>query len=889
MVTITIDDKTYEVEAGKNLLETCQSLGLDIPYFCWHPAMGSVGSCRQCAVTQYMPNDEKRERGKIVMSCMTPILDGLIVSLGDQTSKQFRSMLIETTMTNHPHDCPVCEEAGECHLQDMTLMSGHIERRYRGLKRTHNNQYLGPFINHEMNRCIACYRCVRFYRDYAGGTDLNVFASRNNVYFGRAEDGVLENEFSGNLAEVCPTGVFTDKTLSEHYTRKWDLQSAPSICTHCSVGCNIYPGEHKGIVRRIQNRFNPLINGHFICDRGRFGYGFVNQDNRLTRIWKRDNATQTSITLDKASAQQQLQQLLNNTSAIAIGSARSSLENNYALRQAVGAENFYAGLNAHELEQCHYISALYQTGKLPSSTVKSIESADVALLVGEDVTQTAPVIALSLRQMTKNAGIVKASKVGVQIWQAAAVKNITQTLKSPVYIINSQQTRLDDIAEKTFFASSVAQTEKLLAIIACLNDENNTDLDAKEIANNLRTAESPVIITGTNHQDAALFNATIQLATTLYQLNHNMRFICALSQSNSMGQALLANQQQHIEGALSRIETNPPETLIIVETDLYRYANKDRIDNALDKINNIIVIEHTLTPTAQTADLLLPSTSFAESIGSWVNFEGRAQTAFAVFNSQTDRQAAWQWLSSHTQHTNIVNELAANIPLFAALPEMHSSNHSAYHIARKTLRATGRTATYATVDIREYPPAQDNDSSYNFSPEGISSLQLEGIIASDKNTIENTPPAYLWAPQWNSNEALGHFQSDINAPIIGTHLGVLLFNSTSNITASKPHSNNMTLAANALLAIPYHNIFADDELSSYVPCMQKRAPEAVIKMNTATAAKKQLNEHHRVSISNGHTIQQLPLLIDESAPIDTVLLPSTVIAQLGQSVFLEAV
>ena len=110
-------------------------------------------------------------------------------------------------MVNHPHDCPVCEEAGSCHLQDMTIATGHIDRRYNFTKRTHRNQDLGPLITHEMNRCIACYRCTRFYRDYAGGRDLDAFGAHDNVYFGRAEDGVLESPFAGNLAEVCPTGA----------------------------------------------------------------------------------------------------------------------------------------------------------------------------------------------------------------------------------------------------------------------------------------------------------------------------------------------------------------------------------------------------------------------------------------------------------------------------------------------------------------------------------------------------------------------------------------------------------------------------------------------------------------------------------------------------------
>ena len=182
-------------------------------------------------------------------------------------------------MVNHPHDCPVCDEGGHCHLQDMTVMTGHDYRRYSFLKRTFRNQYLGPLVNHEMNRCIQCYRCVRFYREYAGGRDFDVFGLRDQVYFGRQADGVLENEFSGNLVEVCPTGVFTDKTLKQHYTRKWDMQMAPSVCVHCGLGCNTTPGERYGMLRQIVTRYNREVNGYFLCDRGRYGYEFVNSES----------------------------------------------------------------------------------------------------------------------------------------------------------------------------------------------------------------------------------------------------------------------------------------------------------------------------------------------------------------------------------------------------------------------------------------------------------------------------------------------------------------------------------------------------------------------------------------------------------------------------------
>lgn len=292
-LAITIDGRRYDVEGeGKNLLHVCLSLGFNLPYFCWHPALHSVGACRECAVKVF--RDAADTRGRIVMSCMTPVTDGMRVAVDDPEASEMRARVTEWLMVNHPHDCPICDEGGECHLQDMTVMTGHTYRRYRFTKRTHRNQDLGPFLNHEMNRCIQCYRCIRFYRDFAGGRDLEVLGAHDNVYFGRHEDGVLENEFSGNLVEVCPTGVFTDKTLREHYTRKWDLQTAPSVCTLCAVGCNTIPGERYGMLRRVRTRYNGEVNGYFLCDRGRYGYEFVNGTLRIRQAMVRAGGALTA-------------------------------------------------------------------------------------------------------------------------------------------------------------------------------------------------------------------------------------------------------------------------------------------------------------------------------------------------------------------------------------------------------------------------------------------------------------------------------------------------------------------------------------------------------------------------------------------------------------------
>ena len=466
MATIYVDGKEYEVDGADNLLQACLSLGLDVPYFCWHPALGSVGACRQCAVKQYQNADDKR--GRLVMSCMTPATDGSYIAIEDEEAKEFRKSVVEWLMTNHPHDCPVCEEGGACHLQDMTVMTGHNSRRYRFTKRTHQNQELGPFIGHEMNRCIACYRCVRYYKDYAGGEDLGVYGAHDNVYFGRVEDGTLESEFSGNLVEVCPTGVFTDKTHSERYNRKWDMQFAPSICQQCSVGCNISPGERYGELRRIENRFHGSVNHYFLCDRGRFGYGYVNLADRPRQPLLKDGNDQLTITVDGA-LNRAADALRTARDLIGIGSPRASLESNFALRELVGEANFYAGVEQAEWACQLKMLQILQQGGVPTPSLRDMEEADAILLLGEDVTMSAARIALALRQAVKGKARELARKMKVDLWQVAAVQTLGQNERYPLLITSLDTTRLDDVAADKLHAPYADQARLGFAIANLLD------------------------------------------------------------------------------------------------------------------------------------------------------------------------------------------------------------------------------------------------------------------------------------------------------------------------------------------------------------------------------------------------------------------------------------
>jgi len=902
MATVTIDQKTYEVDEGQNLLEACLSLGLDLPYFCWHPELGSAGACRQCAVIQYQNTGDSE--GRMVMSCMTPVTDGLVISLEQEKARNFRAMVIETLMTNHPHDCPVCEEGGECHLQDMTLMTGHIDRRYSGLKRTHKNQYLGPLINHEMNRCIACYRCVRYYRDYSGGDDLNVFSSSNNLYFGRAEDGILESEFSGNLVEVCPTGVFTDKTFSEHYTRKWDLESSPSVCVGCGVGCNIYPGEHKGVLRRIQNRYHPDVNGHFLCDRGRFGYDFVNHPERLDHVWKRNNMVRNTERLTTELAESRLQEWISEGSVVAVSSPRSSLENNFALLSMVGEGNMYPAVPEDEMVQLNFLVSRYQEDGLPVFSLKQIEGSDAALVIGEDVTQTAPRLALSLRQMVRNAGLQLASDMAIEPWQDAPVRNIAQNTRSPLFVVNVCETRLQDVAELQLILTPNEQCRLLemvderlqypeqqpeVRLIEASDAETNVCEEilrenAVRIADTLRRAKQPVIITGANSHNPHLVKFSVKVATRLHKHNPEAGFYSSVSSANSMGLAILPGHDQGLHQLADKLANYPPRTLVIMEADLYRYFPKPQLDTWLEKIKNIVVIDHLLTPTAKTADLLLPSASFAESHGCWVSAEGRLQAAYACLPPSSDRRPAWEWLRPDIGYGELVEELSGAINLLEQLPSLIPGIADGFTVSRQTHRASGRTAVYADESVKEVKPRGDVESPYQFSMEGVPSFRQ------NKLEVKDITPAYIWSPRWNSNQGVFQFQDEFDGPVQGANPGIRIFDAEVKPPAiTESLRDNGFVPDSAVHLVPDHHIFGDDEMASYVDAIRELAPDTLLRINEKKAKGLRVHAGDELQLKGEKQTVVMACDIVPSLPDGIALVPAPLYSRIGHYGWIERV
>ena len=643
MAKITVDGKVFEVDPNNNLLEEVLSHKQDLPYFCWHPSMGSVGSCRQCAMIEYANDDD--QRGRQIMACMTSPREGARYSI--EKAAKFRAQAIESIMTSHPHDCPVCEEGGECHLQDMTVMSGHTYRRYDGKKSTHTNQNLGPFIGHEMNRCITCYRCVRFYRDYAGGTDFGPQASHNHTYFGRFQEGTLESEFSGNLAEVCPTGVFTDKVFSKQYSRKWDLQTSPSVCAACGVGCNINPGERYGTLRRVVNRFNDEVNGYFICDKGRFGTGYVNSNQRIRVNMSRSSHDGQPSELTPTEAKALLRAMKGK--AIGIGSPRASVEANFALRALVGKDNFYAGVSDAEFGLLSQVLDIYQNRPVHAASIKDIEKSDAVLVLGEDVTNTAARIALALRQSVKNIGREMAAKLKLPMWHDAAIRTLAMDKKSPLYILSAHATRLDDIAKQVHIASAADSARIGFAVAHALDSSAPAvnDLTAAEttlvnsIAADLKAAKNPLVVAGTSSLEPALLSAAANIATALANGDKHANIALCVPEANSLGLMLLLDGAQNTLGKAMQSGANEA---IVLENDLYRRAASAAVTTFLTSLQNLAVIDSLQTRTGEAANLVLAAGTFAETTGTFVSYEGRAQHFYSTFKAAKEIMSSAKWL-----------------------------------------------------------------------------------------------------------------------------------------------------------------------------------------------------------------------------------------------------
>ncbi|MEE8523049.1 MAG: molybdopterin-dependent oxidoreductase, partial [Thermoanaerobaculia bacterium] len=696
----------------------------------------------------------------------------------------------------------------------------------------------------------------------------------------------LESEFSGNLVEVCPTGVFTDKSLKSHYTRKWDLRTAPSICVHCALGCNITPGERYGELRRVRARYHGQVNGYFLCDRGRYGYGFVNHERRIRRPLRPTGLDQPAEAISAELALEQVADCCSRQDRLlGIGSPRASLEANFALRTLVGSERFHQGVSSCDRRLvATAVDALTQGGvRIPA--LRDVEQCDAVLVLGEDVTHTAPMLALALRQAAKRQPEKIAGKLRIPDWNVAAVQNATQNDSGPVYVASPAATGLDDVARRIARAAPEDLARLGFAVAHELDPEAPAVEDlgeemralAAEIAGALATAERPLVVAGTGCGSAAVIRAAANVAGALgRKRQHPADLVVTLPECNSMGLALLGGES--LEAAFSAVADGRADTVVILENDLERRADPETVERFLSAAEHVVVIDHQAHGTGARAEILLPAATFAEADGSLVNNEGRAQRFFRVLPPSGEVRESWRWLRDTIRTTgrkdagwqnldDVTGALAAAVPAFQELPQAApdaDSRRVGTKIPRALHRYSGRTAVDAALDVHEPKPPDDPDSPLSFTMEGF----------------DGPPPADLasefWSPGWNSIQALNRFQEEVAGPLRGGDPGIRLI-STASPSAEADYFTEVPGAFERRTAewriIPLHHIFGSEELSVLSDGIAELAPKAYLALHPDDAADLGIAAGAMVSVTYDGGCLELPARIQPELPRGVAGLP----------------
>jgi NADH-quinone oxidoreductase subunit G len=282
LVTLTIDGQKVRAPKGTSILEAAKSVGISIPYYCYHPGLQAVGSCRMCLV-------EVEKMPKLQPSCTMPIAEGMAVRTDAPAALRNRQMALEFLLLNHPLDCPVCDQSGECELQNYYMQHGRYDPRFNENKRKLKKAIpIGPHVMLDQERCILCTRCVRFTRDISKTGELSVIQRGHKSVIDIFPGKRLDNPYSGNVVDICPVGALTDRDF-RFQCRAWFLGRTPSICPGCSRGCNLEihfnerfnPSYHDKRIQRLKPRYNEDVNGHWMCDEGRYAYSAIDAENRL--------------------------------------------------------------------------------------------------------------------------------------------------------------------------------------------------------------------------------------------------------------------------------------------------------------------------------------------------------------------------------------------------------------------------------------------------------------------------------------------------------------------------------------------------------------------------------------------------------------------------------
>jgi NADH-quinone oxidoreductase subunit G len=690
LIHLTIDDISVAVPPGTLVWAAAQEAGIEIPIYCYHPKMPPLGACRMCFVEiEKMPKPPQT-------ACTTPVSEGMVVHTKTEMVIKARKGTLEFLLINHPLDCPICDKGGECDLQDFTLRHGPGDTRF-GLYKRHFPKPI-PVSDRVMldrERCILCQRCTRFSSEISMDNGLVMISRGYKMEVGTAPDHAFDSIFSGNTVEMCPVGALT-ATAYRFKARPWELKRIPSVCNNCSVGCNARVDVRVDKIMRLMSRTNDAIDDGWLCDRGRWGFEFVNSPQRLRTPLIRRNGKLEPATWDQAFylIASRIRSIADKHGAKAIGgigSTRTTNEEAYLLqkllREVVGTPN---------IDHHHgYFPGLRDqlTGKpwMMTNSIVDIEKASHIVLIAADPYERQPILNLRIK---------KALKSGAQI-----------------YIVNESETELDRFAvSKITVPQNGAGIVAKMLLKQVLNGEIVNPHKYEDIQKKLQSEDESIraagetfgVETTTQLQHLAealagsegaiiLYDEMATLAPGCEDLAADLQALAVITDNvtrtgsgvgpliedaNSLG----ARDMGLLPDALPGYQPAPEKGLtyneMLSSSDIRALyvmgANPLRhVEQLPSNLEFLIVQDILLTETAQQADVVLPAVTFAEKDGSMTNIDHHVQAIRHALRPLPGAKADWEILTeiakylgqkwTYSSPQDVLLEIAASNPFYTGL------------------------------------------------------------------------------------------------------------------------------------------------------------------------------------------------------------------------------
>jgi NADH-quinone oxidoreductase subunit G len=588
MAKVTIDGIVVEVANGSTILQAAEQAGVEVPRFCYHERLSIAGNCRMCLV------EVEKAPPKPIASCGYPVADGMVVHTDSKMVRNARRGVMEFLLINHPLDCPICDQGGECDLQDQAMGYGMDHSRYAENKRAVPDKNLGPLVKTSMNRCIHCTRCIRFITEVAGVPDLGATARGEHMEVGTYVEKALGSELSGNIIDLCPVGALTSKPYA-FVARPWELSKVDSIDVMDAVGTNIRVDARGTEVLRILPRINEDVNEEWLGDKSRFAIDGLKR-RRLDRPWVRENGKLRAATWNEAF--DTIAAKLKPLSGDRIGAIAGDMCDAESM---VALKDLFTGLGSANLD-CRQDGARLDASRRDfycfNTSIAGIEEADAILIVGANPRKEAPVL---------NARIRKA-------WLANEM---------PIGLIGTA-------TDLTYSVTSLGSSPSLLA------DLHNGSHDFAKVLGN---AKRPMIIVGqgalARPDGTAVLAAAWRLAAQVGALASDWHGFNVLHTAAARVGALDL-------GFVPGPDGKAADAMMGGGVDLLWLLGADDFDPTQVATGTFVVYQgHHGDVGAQRADVILPGAAYTEKSGTYVNTEGRVQRGFGAVYPPGDARDDW--------------------------------------------------------------------------------------------------------------------------------------------------------------------------------------------------------------------------------------------------------